>query len=522
MPPPDDMDAYFKTGLKPLQPASPGTLETPDAKQISFLNSVLGPVRTFARNAVNTGTFGLADQAAAALRGESVEDVRKKGAEMAAENPTSATAGKFAGYVGQQAPVLRGLTAATSAARAVPLAAAAYRGLTGGTVAAGAGGGALLGGTTAGINAAADNAWGERAGKVTGGEAAKEIALGAVGGGLLGAGSNAIFGNAINRAGPRIAADVQADVRAAADPSRLAPYGLTGDAAPNLEQLLRMVPGEARDTVAPMVGKIFEKAGKGSDDALFPALRTNRAAQFPEKPNIDAYTGSFAQRADAAAKNAASATKGVAKDAPTTPIRAASFLPPEIRDVTTMLRDAAINKRAANPVIPHAQEARFLQEAAKREADPAVAARAEGLLARADPTLARQLEYGVRDAQFKNMGNILRPGPTAGPPQPPSRGPREVNLHLNIPLVSEFWNALKNPAARMAQNRAVNEARSAGTDMVTQPLQAAADMGARTTAQTAGGMTGYPTSEMLFSNLLRRIGILPEPTPDIIVTPSRP
>src|SRR4051812_46949686 len=189
MPPPDDMDAYFKNGLKPLQPAPPGTLETPDAKQISFLNSVLGPVRTFARNAVNTGTFGLADQAAAAVRGESVEDVRKKGAEMAAENPTSATAGKVAGYIGQQAPVMRGLTAATSAARAVPLAGAAYRGLTGGTVAAGVGGGALLGGTTAGINAAADNAWGERAGKVTGGDAAKEIALGVIGGGLLGGGS---------------------------------------------------------------------------------------------------------------------------------------------------------------------------------------------------------------------------------------------------------------------------------------------------------------------------------------------
>ena len=355
--------------------------------------------------------------------------------------------------------------------------------------------------------------WGERAGKLDAGDYFKAGALGAVGGGVGGGVGNAIFGKAINRAGAQVPRDITDAARTAVDPARMAPFGLTGAAAPNAEQALRMVPGEAANRFAPIVRDIFSRAGKGADDAAFPALRTQKAAQFPDKYAPD-YRGSFAQRADAATKNAKDATKAVGIGVPNTPVRATSFMPQEFRDMVTMLRDAAINKRAANPQIPHAQEARFVREAANRTPDPAVASRAEGLLSRVSPTLERELRHNVEALQFKHMGDVLRGGPKAGPAADAvAPRAREMNLNFNIPIVSEAWNAAKTPIARGIANRTQRQGAEAGTELVQNAIPALERMGRRTVGQEAAGLAGYPAGDMLLGNLLRKLGVFPEATP---------
>ena len=115
-----EIDDLFKKHLKPKgdEPAAPGTA-APKPPDVSGLDTVLNPIRTYARHAVNKGTFGLADQAAAFLRGKDVADIRKEGADMRKRDPWSATAGDVSGLVAQQIPVMKGLKAGTAAAPAL-------------------------------------------------------------------------------------------------------------------------------------------------------------------------------------------------------------------------------------------------------------------------------------------------------------------------------------------------------------------------------------------------------------------
>ncbi len=507
----DIFNKHYKAG--DITKPKPGAEPPPTPGSIGFLNGALdlGPISTFARNAVNKGTFGIADRVAAMLPEsmtgtKDLESVRKKGADMRARDPWAATGGDVAGLAAQQFPVLKAMRAGTAA---VPAAAAVHRVLTGGSIPANIAGGMLTGGATAGVNAVADNAWGERQGQVGIGDAAKEIGLGVLGGGIGGGVGGAIAGKAINRAGTQIPSGILADTAAAADPTKLAKFGLTGAAAPNAEQLLRMVPGAAKDKYAPMVGEIFERAGKGASDDLFPALRTNLGAQAPGKVN-PGYRGSFEQRAAVAAQDAKDAAKAVAKGAPAKEVKAASFLPAETRDTAKMLRDAAINKTAANPVIPRAFESRFVKEAADRASDPAVTAQASNLLSKLDPTIARQLAKTVEAGEFKGMEHALRSGPRTKPVVPEGKPP---DMKLDIPGISDVADVLRNLYASTIKKRAFNQAGEAGEALVTQPVKALGDMGRRTAGQTAIGMAGYPASELLLANWARKLGIVPEGTP---------
>jgi hypothetical protein len=507
-----DFDRYFK---KPdTKPAATPGAAPPDT---SLLRDVMDKFQTFAGSGLNKASFGVADHAASLLstpifgggNGADVEQIRARRQGLAKENPWTAGAGEFAGLAAQQLPVMKLAKVGTAA---VPALAWAHRALTGGSVGAGITGQGMVGGATALANAATDNAWGEGAGKRDAGDVLKEFGLGLTGGAIGGGIGNALFGGAMAKAGPQIPQAIRDATRAATDPARMAPFGLTGAAAPNAEQALRMAGGEARDKFAPIVGDIFKRASKGADDASFPALRTNKAAQFPEKYAPD-YKGSFAQRAEAAAANAKSAEKGIEKGVPQTNMPAASFLPPEIRDVAKMLRDAAINKQAANPVIPKAFESRFVREAANRAADPDAAARATSQLSNLNPTMQRVLERGVEDAQFKNMGELLRPGPKAGAAVTPRN--RDINVHFQLPIVTEAWNAVKGPVTRGMESHAHSQVGKAGEQLANPATAMGAldAMGQRTFGQTAAGSAGYPTGEMAFANWLRKVGILPEATP---------
>lgn len=506
-----DFDRYFK---KPdPAPATTTGAKPPDT---SLLDDVLNKVQTFTGSGLNKASFGIADHAASLLntpifgdgKGPDVEQIRKRRNDLAKENPKTAMAGEFAGLAAQQAPVMKLAKLGTAA---VPALGWLHKAITGGSVPAGIVGQGAVGGATGLADAATEDMWGEKAGKLDAGDYLKRLGLGLAGGAVGGGVGNTLFGKAINRAGEQVPQAVRDATRTAVDPARMAPYGLTGAAAPNAAQALRMAGGEAKDKFAPIVEEIFTKAGKGASDASFPALRANKAAQFPEKYAPD-YKGSFAQRADAAAKNAKDATKGVAPGVANTPVRAASFLPQEIRDVSTMLRDAAINKRAANPVIPHAFETRFVKEAANRSADPAAATRAGGLLSRINPTLERELEHTVRAGQFKHVDDVLRPGPNTKPVTTPGRS-REVNLNVNVPILSEAWNAVKGPVARGIERRTQDQAAQAGTALTRDAAGALDQMGQRTFGQAAAGSLGYPTGETAFANWLKKVGILPEATP---------
>jgi hypothetical protein len=507
----DEIDDLFKQHLAPSSAAAATGKKkpSPDAERIGWLNSVLDPARAFARGAVNKATFGGAEHAAAWLRGKPVEDIRGETAELRRDNPISSTVGDVSGLIAQQLPVFKGLKVASAAGKAAsPALAAVHRGLTGGSIPAGIGGQALVGGTTAGLNAAADAAWGDR--PVSAGDAIKEIAGGTVAGGIGGGIGNALFGGAIARAGPQIPKGILSQAELNADPVKMAAYGLTGAAKPNAEQLLRMTPGASRDTYAPIVGEIFERAGKGASDRSFPALRTNEAAQFPSKvaPN---YVGSFAQRAKAAADNAATANKAVAAGVPTTPIRAASFLPEDVREVSKMLRDAAVNKRSPNSPVPHAFEERFVKGAVERATDPAAVAKGSNLLGKVDPSVARQLERTVQDAEFKHMADVLRSGPRPAPPAAAGRGVRDINL--NIPLVSEIWNTGKGAVQGAAAKRSVSQGTEAGTALVDDPVQGLMELGVRTPGQAASGIVGTAATNALLENLIRKLGIMPEGVP---------
>ena len=296
-----DFEKFFKKPKDEAAPAGTAAPKPPDT-------SILDKVATFAGQGLNKASFGLADHAAALLNDMSVEEIRKIRNDRAARNKWSAGAGDVAGLVAQQLPVMKLLKAGTAAA---PALAWAHRALTGGSVPAGIVGQGIAGGATGLTDAATQDMWGERAGKLDAGDYLKSVGLG-MGGGAVGGGiGNAIFGKAINRAGEQVPQAVRDATRAATDPARMAPYGLTGAAAPNAAQGLRMAGGEARDKFAPIVEEIFERAGKGAGDRSFPALRANKAAQFPEKYAPD-YRGSFAQRADSAAKNAKTSDKASA------------------------------------------------------------------------------------------------------------------------------------------------------------------------------------------------------------------
>jgi hypothetical protein len=503
-----EVDDLFKKHYKDPYAAKPTTpavdAAKKDGEKLGILDSIMQPVSTFSRNALNKATFGLADHAASYLRGTSVEDERKKGADMRARDPWSATAGDVAGLAAQQVPVARGLALGTGAIRAaVPLAGAVNRAITGGGVVQGILGQGLVGGTTAGINAATDNAWGEGAGKRDAMDTIKEIGLGAAGGAVGGGIGNALFGGAINRAGTQIPSGILADAKAAADPAKMAKFGLTGKAAPNAEQALRMAGGEAADRFAPAVGEIFEKAGSRSTDSMFPALRTNAAAQFPKK-TADDYTGSFAQMADSAKRSAALAEKGIAKGASTKPIRAASFLDQETREASKLARDAAVNKKAANPKIPHAFESRFLDEAADLATNPASANAAKAAMGRAEQTLARRTEKRDLGREFADMREKLQAGPrNHSPPQPTSPNVT-VNNNL-IPFLPEIVNGLKG----LGKNRPYNQAFEAAEGLASDPFKNLAAMGRRSGGQEAAGLLGYPGGELIFENLIRKLQLAP-------------
>lgn len=505
-----DFDRYFKKP-DPAPATTPGAAP-PDT---SLLRDVMDKFQTFAGSGLNKASFGIADHAAALLdtpifgdgKGASVEDVRARRQNLAKENPKTAMGGEFAGLAAQQLPVMKLAKVGTAA---VPALGWLHKAITGGSVPAGIVGQGTVGGATGLVDAATEDMWGERAGKLDAGDYLKRLGLGLTGGAIGGGIGNALFGKAINRAGEQVPEAVRDAVRTAVDPARMAPYGLTGAAAPNAAQALRMAGGEGRDKFAPIVEEIFGKAGKGASDASFPALRANKAAQYPEKYAPD-YKGSFAQRADAAAKNAKDAEKGIERGVPQTNMPAASFLPPEIRDVAKMLRDASINKQAANPVIPKAFESRFVREAANRAADPDAAARATSQLSNLNPTMQRVLERGVEASRFKHVDDVLRPG-VATKPVAPGRS-REVNLNVNVPILSEAWNAVKGPVARGVERRTQSQAAEAGTALTQDAVGALDQMGQRTFGQGAAGSLGYPAGETAFSNWLKKLGVFPEATP---------